>query len=115
MGKGGSSVVFNIGGGSGGAPWLAIAGQGGPPFSLFLSCALLYDVITKKGNGDQDNVVQGRGGISSFFLQFLISVIWCFCSKEDLEKIKKNLDKKVTSSSYRKLIGFADIFKRKIF
>ena len=62
----------------------------------------------------------GKGGSQVFlthlcFLQFSILVTWCSgCTKEDLEKIK-NVDKKVTSSSYRKLKGFAGIFKREIF
>ena len=112
MGKGGLSGVFSTRGGGGGAP-----PRPPPPFSLFSPVPRCMMLLQKKkiGNGDQDSEVQGRGGGSSCFLQFSILVTWCSgCTKEDLEKIK-NVDKKVTSSSYRKLIGFAGISKREIF
>ena len=40
------------------------------------------------------NEVQGRRGGSSGFLQFLISVTWSGCTKEDLGKNKKCRQKK---------------------
>ena len=70
----------------------------------------------KIGNGDQDSEVQGRGGGIVVFstISDFSNLVVLGAPKKIWKKIK-NVDKKVTSSSYRKLIGFAGISKREIF
>ena len=97
MGKGGTLVVS--------------------PFSLFSPVPCCMMLLLKKKEMEIRTVrCRGEGGDRRVF--FTISdfsnLVFLSALKKIWKKIK-NVDKKVTSSSYRKLIGFAGISKREIF